>query len=409
MGYSSTKIMKATVGAQPDFVTRNIAGGTTFECEVDLGGISRQVFQRASIRGGWHALDPVQGGYAESTFTAKWMYHGHRGSTPILDPSASVDGLIVAQILGSSVQSGFQAGAQVAAGSDENTVMIGNTKIETLYKAGGAAVFADGAGSHEIGIVNAVTNGGAGDHTVELLLPLSFVPGDAEDTYGCDSVYSAVAAPVFYTWRLQGGDADMNIYLAGACPTSVKLTATAGEPLMVEATFSCADVLVQTGTAAAPYAYSAPVYPAILSGEGGKLIEDSGSTTPTALDWQTFELEMTQTLANIRGHGTASGIRDRHPTNRQQRLTVQKILSAGPDFTLTTENSAKKALGLFTGGSPGNMFGLVMPQPSQQEVASLDDADGLWAQTYIYEPARVTGDTPTSDGPANSPFRVYMG
>ncbi|GMV72963.1 MAG: hypothetical protein AMXMBFR77_28000 [Phycisphaerales bacterium] len=405
--YGQATIIEESGGhAQINLSAGQVLQDATFEFSPKL-----EVFMRdEALRGAPGALLPLTAAFYGSTVTVKKPLYRWSETLPTGNPTESPDALILKQAFGAAVSSGYQAAALDKAESDKVTIALKAGKDRTLYKAGGGIIVHNGT-SYAIAPIHTVVDDDP--DTVNLLLPLPWDPSagdDATTIYGVRTLSLSKGTRTSFTLHYQGEGAAMALYFVGALLESLKGTLDPMGVMQIEATFRVTHVQLDNSGVAitAPYEYTTSPLPVAMGSYGARLIRGTAiPTTPAELDVHALSFEVALAHSPVRGHGPSYGVRDVR-VDPKFSMTYTKVLNAAPDIGLN-DNSNRYPLWFCAGNQPGAMFGLCVPKPTVVEIPGYTNVEGLWAQTYKVEAGFQTTDAPSTDTPANSGARAYLG
>ncbi|MCP4028227.1 MAG: hypothetical protein GY736_18235, partial [Sphingomonas sp.] len=182
--------------------------------------------------------------------------------------------------------------------------------------------------------------------------------------------------------------------------TSAKLTLSPkGQPTL-ECTCKFAD-WTNAGSGGAPGDYALtdlPQMPAAIGDNGARYLLGG-----TAVNAASFEIEITNDVAEAPGHASAQGVAQYVTTNRTVRTTV--TVPAASIATINAPGTSAGVVQLDLNTTPGRALSVLMPLAQREALETLGDAGGLVALTGVFGPSNYTGDD-TSTVPANTDFRI---
>lgn len=388
------------------------AGAAIIECDVFMPPTTREIFERASSKGGYYEIPAVSGSQHGAEFTISAPLHGFSSSTPTDNPAEHPEAQILDAILGSSVSHGYASGGLASSGSDVDTLAY--DPPDSNYTIGGAVAVATGSDGNQVGYIKSqdpVAN------TLELALAVESVPTASGTIYGANTCFLSSAATNSFSFFWQSLELKTGLILTGCVPTACNITMGPKDSFpRMETTFVVNGI--STADAAADLAdfdFSFPVIPVPTGANGSRFCFQtvSGSPDPTDLDVEGLSINITQEVVPQLAHGAASGVRDVLVTNRQVEVAFSGILGAKNPFDTSPNgspivdiaNTSRKAIQLQVGSAFGNMLSMFMGAPTQYEVPSIVDMGGVFGLSFTFRPGNYTGDT-GSAAVTNSDFRI---
>ena len=388
------------------------AGAAVIECDVFMPPTTREIFERASTKGGYYEIPAVSGSQHGAEFQVSFPLHGVSSATPTDNLAEHPDAMILDALLGSSVRHGYGAAKVASSGSDVDTVKY--DPPDTNYTVGGALAVATASDGNQVGYVKSqdpVAN------TLELACALDSAPTASQTIYGSNTCFLSTAATNSFSFFWQSLELKSGLILTGCVPTSGTITMGPKDSYpKMEVTFlvngiSTADALANL----TDFDYSFPVIPVPTGANGSRFVFQSVSGAPavTALDVEGVSINITQEVTPQLGHGAASGVRDVLVTNRNVEVSFSGILGAKNPFDTSPDgrpivdiaNTSRKGIQLQVGSSFGNIASFFMGAPTQYEVPSITDMGGVHGIAFTFRPGNYTGDT-GSAAVTNSDFRI---
>lgn len=408
--YNPLEFGKVEIKAQSAWDTPETSGLVTLDCDRFIPPISQELFERAAIRGGHYDLAPIPGTRKGGEMTLRFPLHGFStsGGSLSADPTAWPDYQLIASALGGGMIGGYQATA-LAAGGDANTLKIDTAQDETLYKAG-CGIIVPLASGYGMSFLKSVTDGGLSDHTLELRVPMSAASASSGKTYGTATGYSKLnptGDP--YTIRWMSYDGDTRMLISACVVKSVKLTLGPAAQPMMEVTFVANSLEASTTSDLTDYTYSYPTMPQSIANNGARCVVENGTTSPTVVDVDDFELQITCDVRHAMGHSGEEGTTGAIITNRKLELSYKRLITGAPAIAVDTSMTS---LLLTLGSLPGRMWGLNIPSPVNVATPQLVDAGGVLAQQWVVRPGQYTGDTvydANTELAANVPCAIAAG
>lgn len=391
MAYNPLEFGKVEIKAQAAWDTPETSGLTALDCDRFIPPITQELFERAAIRGGYYDLAPNPGSRKGGEMTLRWPLHGWStsGGSLSADPTAWPDYQLIASALGGGMIGGYQ-GTALASGGDANTIKIDTSMDETIYKAG-CGLIVPLASGYGMSFLKSVTDGGGSDHTLELRVPMSAASSNSGKTHGTATGYSKLnPAGDPYTIRWMSYDGDTRMLISACVVKSVKLMLGPASQPMMEVVFVANSLEASTTSDLSDFTYSYPTMPQAIANNGARLVAENGTTTPTTVDVEDFELSISCDVRHALGHSGEEGTTGAIVTNRRVELSYKRLISAAPAITVDTSMTS---LLLTLGTVPGKMWAVNIPSPINVATPQLVDAGGVLAQQWVVRPGQYTGDT----------------
>lgn len=401
--------------AQTDYDTTitTISGFTVIESAIPNFSPATELFPVESIRSGHFRIAPVVGSTHGGTLTLSFPLTGYSSSVPAAatTPTADFLDICLKHILGSQTIQASTTTGVVSTWETGSPIEVANSPASSTYKAG-AAIIGQVAGTttgYEMQVLTAVTDGGAGSHTLDTLFPVAgSAPAGTGEIWGTVNNYlvstgdAELAATDPVTIVIQGMNTATNVILGGCVAQSIKLPLSARANPIVEVTLICNDLREGvSGNAITATSYTKPRFKNPGAKNGGRLVIGTTST-----DLQTLDLELSAQWSPVHSHNARTGVIGLVATDRMAKLTYSQLLTGATSNLSDLAHPAK--LGAFFGSQPGQMMGVVMRSPVVTGLADFKDDNGIGSQTVTIEPGQYTGDT-GSDATADSPFSVFRG
>jgi hypothetical protein len=410
MAYNSSKIGRVYARPQADYETPHassdvIADQYAMEVEMVVPPTTREIFERAAVRGGFYEIAPVSGSQHGAEFTVSKPLHGLSSSALTSDPTPHGDAYLLQALLGSILTDNYSAAAVSGTGSTTTSIDIDSAKIGDF--SNGGAFMVGGAGGF-LETVDAVGN------TIQPILELSAAPtAGGETVYGSTTQYLSTAGTLSFTIVWRAKEDETQLVLQSCVPTSATITLGPKDNYpRLEVTFSCNGIVSETASQAiTDYDYNLPVLPVPTSDASARLVfaSTSGGTGTTELDIEGLQIAITQELVPQLSHNSSGGVADMLVTNRSVEVSFKGVLGAANPFDSTGKvltdiaNSAPKAVQFQLGSVSGQMFMMLLPSPIQTEVPAVEDMGGVWGLSFMLKPGNYGG---SGTGVEDSDFRV---
>ena len=409
MAYNPTKLGVVYGLKQSNFETAQtssavISANAKIEAEVFMPPTTREVFERAATKGGFYEIAPVSGSPYGAEFTISKPLNGVSSSLPPTNIGETPASQILKALLGSAVQTNYQAAGANSSQTGANVLKINNGE-ESSYGAGSALM------TSSLGAFIASIDAGADSITPEL--DFTTPPTGSAAVYGSNTVYLSTAATDAFTFVWRTKENQTQLVLQGCVPTSATITLGPkdGYPRL-EATFLCNKVVSETaGSALADFDYSFPVLPVPTSDASARMVfaTSSGASGATELDIEGLQIAITQELVPQLSHNAATGVTDVLVTNRSVECSFRGVLGSANPYDTTGKvltdiaNSAPKAIQCQIGGTAGQSFMMLIPSPIQTAVPAVEDMGGVFGLSFMVKPGNHGGTGATV---ADSDFRV---
>ena len=407
MAYNSTKIGRLYVRQQSDYETPYastavIADQYAIEGEVFMPPTTREIFERAAVKGGFYEIPPVSGSQHGAEFTVSKPLVGLSASALSADPTAHADSVLLSAMLGGSVSTNYSANA--VDGSSSTTSHIDILSAQAGDFTAGAAFMIGGDGGF-IKTLNA--------SDIEPIVELKTAPSAGETSFGSAMSYLTTGVTQSFTvvWRAKENQTQM--VLQSCVPTSATITLGPKDDYpRLEVTFSCNAMVSETAAQAiTDYDYSHPVLPVPTSDASARMVFQtaSGAAGATELDIEGLQISITQELVPQLSHNSTSGVADMLVTNRAVEVSFKGVLGAANPYDSTGKiltdisNSSTKAIQCQIGGTSGQAFMMLIPAPIQTEVPAVEDMGGVFGLSFMFKPGNYGGSGTTVE---DSDFRL---
>lgn len=418
MGYNLTTIGRIGIAHQTTWGTPTTAAAsfTALECEASLPPVGREVFERAAITSGHHALAPIEGSQHGQEYTLTFPIHGFSSSLPTGDPTVSASGTIAhpeAQILksclGGVYTAGYLASSTKAAVSDSKTITIDNavdSDITGNFGCGQAVAVRmtpTGESSTEYrGSFVVDIDATGSDDFMNLTNKLGGTIAAGETTYGSKTTFiTTEISPDFYSLEWRSLDGSSRVILDSCVVKSVELTLDPRGVPMMSATFIINGITSSTESTLGNVDFSLPHLPTCIGSNSARFLLGD-----TATDINNLSVKVECELSPRLSHSATNGVSGLLCTKRTCSIAFSELLTSAPALTLDTSIGA---LLCQIGSTPGNMMLIGMPLPVEMELGALADADGLVARERSFYAGNNTADGSTTVGtpdPADSDFRI---
>ena len=422
VAYNQTNLGRVYVSAQSDYETAVaaatvVSSGMPLEAAFYAPPTTREVFERAAMKGGFYDIPPIEGSKHGGTFSISMPLHGYSSSLPTANPATHPEYLFIKAVLGGGITSNYFAGDVVASGSDADTIKVSASPMEEYRVGSGIGILSGDGSSYGTGFIESLSEPAV---TVELRVPMSFsTVTDSSTAYGSNTAYLSTDVTSAFTFVTRSRTNNSQLQLVGCVPTSVTISMGPKAQMMCDVDFICNGVNASAASSAlTDFDFTYPVMPAPIGSAAARLCYLSGSSA-VDMDVENFAITMSQTLTPQLGHGATSGVRDLMVTDRDVSMSFGSILgSVNPydsspdgipqvDLENTTANLAKSVQFTIDGGNPGNSFGCILLSPVNVNPPELSDSNGVLVSNYTLKPGNYSGDTvDASDLAGNSDFRV---
>ena len=409
MAYNSTKIGRLYVRQQSDYETPYASSAVinptyAIEGEVFMPPTTREIFERAAVKGGFYEIPPVSGSQHGAEFTVSKPLVGLSSSALSANPTPHGDSMLLSAMLGGSIQSNYSATAVDGGSSTTSHIDIKSAQIGDF--SAGVAFMIDGDG----GFIQTVDS--SANH-LEPVVELKTAPSADETSFGSAMSYLTTGVTQSFTvvWRAKENATQM--VLQSCVPTSATITLGPKDDYpRLEVTFSCNAMVSETAAQAiTDYDYSHPVLPVPTSDASARMVFQtaSGAAGATELDIEGLQISMTQELVPQLSHNSTSGVADMLVTNRNIEVSFKGVLGAANPYDSTGKvltdisNSSTKAIQCQIGGTSGQAFMMLIPAPIQTEVPAVEDMGGVFGLSFMFKPGNYGGTGATV---ADSDFRI---
>ena len=413
MAYNSTKLGRLYVRPQTNYETPFASsdvispGGSQSEMwavegEVFMPPTTREIFERAAVKGGFYEIPPVSGSQHGAEFTVSKPLHGLSSSVLAANPTGHGDSLLLSSILGGSVSTNYSASAVDGASSTTSHIDI---------KAGNIGDFSAGSAFMIGGEGGFIKTKNAAD--IEPIIELKTAPVADETSAGSIVSYLTTGAASSFTVVWRAKEDQTQIVLQSCVPTSATITLGPKDDYpKLEVTFLCNAMVSETATQAiTDYDYSYPVLPVPTSEASARMVFQtaSGAAGASELDIEGLQISITQELVPQLSHNATSGVADMLVTNRAVEVSFKGVLGAANPFDTTGKiltdisNSSTKAIQCQVGGTSGQAFMMLIPAPIQTEVPTVEDMGGVFGLSFMFKPGNYGGTGATVE---DSDFRI---
>ncbi len=399
MAYSQTRIGRARIRPQTDWGFDNavaagsFVAGDTLGCEVWVPQLVEEALRSETFRGAFHAHRVVGGSRKGVQITVSMPAHGLSSSAPSGEPTRTPDILLFESALG--------FGAATTAGFDA-TNLVGGTAASVQWTDAtglnpGQALLIPLASGHSFGWLQTITPGTPEE--LVLVTELSGAPAASGQVFGSYGVAlsTAQSAPLSLLWVGSRGE---QIRLYDGAVSQAQLTREPSGRLMISATLQFGGWIVDAGSGTAPgqYAFGLPDLPAAIGRNGARVMVDGA-----AIPLSSFELSITNTLAEAPDIGAREGLGAYVTTDRAVQLTVT---GRQPDVSaLRSPGDELGTVQVDCGNTPGKALSLLMPAAVVQEFEPLQDSEGVVGNQLTLAPGNYTGDGSSTE-PGNTVFRM---
>lgn len=407
MAYNSTKIGRLYARQQSDYETPFASSDVisdlyAIEAEVFMPPTTREIFERAAVKGGFYEIPPVSGSQHGAEFTISKPLVGLSSSALAANPTPHADSMLLSAILGGAAQGNYSASAVSGGGSTTSLIDVTTPGDFTA----GLAFMIDGDG----GFIETIDTPGS---TIAPILELEAAPGSGETSFGSATSYLTTGATNSFTmvWRAKENATQM--VLQSCVPTSATITLGPKDDYpRLEVTFSVNAMVSETASQAiTDYDYTHPVLPVPTSDASARMVfaTTSGAAGATELDIEGLSLTISQELVPQLSHNSTSGVADMLVTNRMVEVSFRGVLGAANMYDSTGKiltdiaNSSTKAIQLQIGGTSGQSFMMLLPNPIQSEVPAVEDLGGVFALSFMLKPGNYGG---SGTGVEDSDFRL---
>tara|TARA_Y100001973_G_scaffold105969_1_gene181261 strand:+ start:1370 stop:2674 length:1305 start_codon:yes stop_codon:yes gene_type:complete len=386
--------------------------GVAVEAEIFQPSTGRSVFTRESFKSGFFELAPISGDQHGQEFSVRFPINGWSSTVPTTSPTLTSSPAfgIFTSILGGGVAldpNGNNPG-YVSSGADTDDIPYSAGS----YKVGSAIGTTDGS-AFSLNFVS----GDAGSN-LDLLVASNITPADASAIYGSVTCFDQPTGVTPFTMLWRGYTANSRLLLTSCVPTSVNVTFDPRAALMMEVTFNCNTVeqAPASGTLG-EFSYSLPIISPPSGANNARLVfqNSTAGTAATDLDCEAFTMSLTQELTPAIATGATTGVRDMIVQNRTQEVTFSTLMGDKNPFDQTPDGkpfvdisnpSNVGAIQLAVGSQPGKMMGMLIPKPIMMSVPSLDDLNGVVAQSFTLRPGDFQNAGSGSGEAKASNFRV---
>ena len=397
MALSPYRIGRISVKAQGAWGTAagSWAAANYVEAEVTVPTPVQEALKTDTMRGGFYESTVVAGSKAGVEVSLRMPLHGFSTASPSGEASAHVDAVLITSALGAAAQNGYSA-SDISGGSASSLEFTDGTGDITWE---GHALMPAISGGHSIGWITSVDVSGD-PNTAAPIANLSAAPTGSGAVYGSNVIYLSTTQPTAFSLLWEGADSNSKITYFDGVVTSAKLTLSPkGQPTL-ECTCKFAD-WTNAGSGGAPGDYALtnlPQMPAAIGDNGARYLLGG-----TAVNAASFEIEITNDVAEAPGHASAQGVAQYVTTNRTVRTTV--TVPAASIATINAPGTSAGVVQLDLNTTPGRALSVLMPLAQREALETLGDAGGLVALTGVFGPSNYTGDD-TSTVPANTDFRI---
>ena len=402
MVFQPSKLGRIAVAEQSDWIS---AGGsaasttaTTAVCEAEISYPSQtQAALSTDAIAGVFRSPRISAGALAGTFSLTMPIHAWSSATPSAAPAAGnlfPDAMFLKHVLGGVSYSGFSP--------DTDSITGGTTSVLTMDGADtavmlpGQAILVPLASGHSVGWIQSVDETASPDN-VTLTAQLSAVPASTGQVYGSISTFmnTTTNAPLTVTW--QANNANSQIRMEDCVVTSATIAATPKEqPKLTVELQAKSWTNVGSGGAPGQYAFPLPQLPALIGNNNARL-----TVSNTATNVSTFEIAITNDVAEVLSHASTEGVAQFVTTNR----AVTCSFTAPAETLATMAPGTARILQLDLANVPGQSFSCIIPGAILQESSSIGDSEGLISESFVYASGGYTSDE-NSDNAGNSLARV---
>ena len=406
MVYQPSKLGRIAVAEQTNWISAGgsaastTAAAATCEAEISYPATTQEALSTDSMNGVFRSPRISGGSLSGATFSLTMPIHSWNSSTPSGAPSASdlfPDAIFLKHALGGVSYNGYAPDADTLTGGtagvlnmdgDDTAVMVPGQAI--LVPLGAPAT------GHSVGWIQSV-NEAASPDTVTLVQDLSAAPAGTGRVYGSISCFmnSTTQAPLTVTW--QANNANSQIRLEDCVVTSATISATPKEqPKLTVELLAKSWTNVGSGGAPGQVSISQAQLPALLGNNSARLVVND-----TATNVASFEVAITNEVAEVMSHASTEGVAQFVTTNR----AVSCSFTAPAETLATLAPGTARVIQLDLANVPGSAFSCLIPGAILQESSQIGDSEGLVAESFTYVAGGYTSDE-NSDNAGNSLARV---
>jgi hypothetical protein len=388
------------------------SSGLTVEAEIFQPNTSRSVFTRESFKSGFYELAPISGDQHGQEFSVRFPINGWSSAVPTTSPTVTSSPAIglFQSILGSAV-------ALDPNGNNPGYVSSGADTDDVPYSAGsykvGSAVGTTNSTKYGLSFIS-----GDAASNIDLLVASDITPADGSAIYGSVTCFDAPTGITPFSMLWRGYTANSQLLLNSCVPTSVSVTFDPRAALMMEVTFTCNQVTQEPASGVlGEFAYSLPIISPPSGANNARLVfqNSNAGSAATDLDCEAFTMTLSQELSPAIATGATTGVRDMIVQNRTQEISFSTLMGDKNPFDQTPDGKpfvdisnpdAVGAIQLAVGSQPGKMLGVLIPKPIMMSVPSLEDLNGVIAQSFTLRPGDYTNAGSGTGEAKASNFRV---
>lgn len=359
-----------------------------------------------------HRIDPLRSGFEEPEvfagsrvielpFRIPYL-HGHKTSSISADPVEHPDALLMRLALGASVQTGYAA-TNIANGGTTSTLKF--TTASTNWRGSGVLVPVAGTPSYELAMISDVNTGATPDEATPLVA-LQRTPSSSGTHYGSNTCYLANTTPAPITLDWIGVDAGAHVRYVDGLVKSLKVTASARKPPMMEGVlrFTGSRTFPGAGGSLAAYSYGFPGVPPLL-GPNGSACYFNGAWVNVSE--ASFGVEVA--LGDPEGWGSNEGIVQQVVTDR--KVTASLLIPSTSSFStdiLAPGTAITKLFAILACATPGRSAAFCVPAPVLIDTAQLRSRNNLLAVEYTMAGQVFSSDGGAGAGAGNSGARFIF-
>lgn len=406
MVYQPSKLGRIAVAEQSDWISSGgtaaatTAAAATCEAEISYPATTQEALSVDSMNGVFRSPRISGGSLSGATFSLTLPIHSWSSTTPSGAPSASnlfPDAIFVKNALGGVSYNGYAPDADTITGGttsvltmdgDDTSVMVPGQAI--LVPLGAPAT------GHSVGWIQSVDESASPDD-VTLTQNLSAAPAATGRVYGSISTFmsSATTVPLTVTW--QGNNANTQIRLEDCVVTSATITATPKEqPKLTVELLAKSWTNIGSGGAPGQFAIQNAQLPALLGNNAARLVVSN-----TATNVSSFEIAITNEVAEVMSHDSTEGVAQFVTTNR----AVTCSFTAPAESLAVLSPGTARVIQLDLANVPGQAFSCLIPGAILQESSSIGDSEGLISESFTYAAGGYTSDENSANA-GNSLARV---
>lgn len=397
MSANPTYLGRCRVAPQGTFGTAATTGFFDLEPEPVFAPTKRRTFEMSTLTGGNYDRKNIVGRQTPEMTINHPNVLGLASAVPTANAVAHGEAEILKSLMGAyQAPSGYGSGV-VAASSTTTAIKINSAEDPADWRAGDFICVSDAGTPTQYAAcrITAVTDGGAGDHTLTVTPALPFTPASGASIWSSVTVYEDTTAIPYLTFVVQSLDQYSRSVVEGCVCSEAVFTIEPGSQISASYKFM-GHQSTPDAAALADWEATYPRIPPAMGGNGGRALLGG-----TAFDFNSMTVTITSAPKERGNVNGAQGLDGFYPTRRRCEIQINRyVAGAAPVVDLPAATS----LWLQFGTTPGNMFVIHVPVMDLTEPGDIVETDELWSQNSVYRANRYAGDTAGGSASANAAF-----